>query len=365
MFKRLILIALLLPIMAQAGTDLPKNTPEQPGWYQQLQTPGALVKANVFKVTDPKPTGNSNYTVMSLKTRPFTTVLIQGNYQVEIIGNAPNSSVEISGDQPDVLNTQISTDNDTRSLSLSEKEPLLNTVTVKITTPVIETLTNNGNGNINAENLNGTAMVITNHGNGKLFISGQGNYAHINLTGNGNIEISKGLADAASVALSGNGNLIMQGNYAIKKLMSAGNGNIRIDGLNSRGLELSSQGNGNITLSGFANLEKLSHTGNGNVLFYWVNSDKASIQASGNGLIGLAGQAKYMNAVIDDHVVFDSRYLLANNLDIRTQGNALAKVIAKQQLTAAATDQSQIIYYNKPTSVLKYNSDNGTILSFP
>lgn len=356
---------LALPLMADSHADLLKKIPEHPNWYQQLQSPKPLVHANAFKRIDPYPTESYNYADLSINTKPFTTLNLQGNYQIEIIGNSKHSGVEITGNQADVLNMQIVTDNEAHSLNLSQKQPSLKTVTVKITTPVIQVLNDNSNGNLNAENLNGNAMLITNNGKGNIFITGEGNYAKITLNGRGNIEIQKGLADASTVINHGSGNIVMQGNYAVKTLTSTGSGNIRIDGLNSRGLDVNSQGNGSMMLSGFANLKTLKHTGNGNLFFYWVDSDNVTIQASGNGTIGLAGQAQKVNAAITGHVVFDSRYLVTHSLEIKTKGNARAKVTAKQQLTAVAAEQSQIFYYNKPTSLLKYTSDGGVILSFP
>ena len=185
------------------------------------------------------------------------------------------------------------------------------------------------------------------------------------LNGNGNIDISKGLADASTIVNNGNGSIVMQGNYAVKTLTSSGNGNIRIDGINSKGLTVNSQGNGSIALSGFANLEQLNHTGNGNVFFYWVDSIKATIQATGQGVIGLAGRARQLNVMLAGQVVFDGRYLQADNAQVKTQDSARAKVIGIQQLTAAAGDQSQILYYNKPRSLLKYTTDGGVVLALP
>lgn len=353
----------ILPVLADSNANLLKKTPQQADWYQQPQSPHALTQPNVFTVLAPNLT--ENYSVLTIQTRPFTTVNLQGPYQVEIIGNTQTSSVEISGNQADVYNTLIVTDPETHSISLSEINPLIKTVTVKLMTPVIQVLTNQGNGNVNAKDLNGNAMVVTNSGNGNLFITGQGNFKQITLNGKGNIDINNGLADASIVTDTGAGSIIMQGNYAVKTLTSIGNGNIRIDGINSKGLNVNSQGNGNIVLSGFANLEKLAHSGNGNVFFYWVDSDNATIRATGNGVIGLAGKARQVSALLDGQVVFDGRYLQTDNLQVKTQGSARAKVIAGKQLTAAAGGQSQIFYYNKPKSVLKYTTDGGVVLALP
>ncbi len=353
----------ILPAIANSDVNLLTKIPEQPDWYQQLETSKPLTKPNTFTVIDPNFV--DNYSVLTIRTKPFTTINLQGNYQVAIIGKSQTSGVEIIGSQQDVMNTQIVTDPDTQSIILSEKQPMTKTVDVKFMTPVIQTLINNGNVNVNAKDLNGNAVTLINNSNGNLFITGDANFKQIMLNGQGNIEIDKGLADASTVTDNGAGNIIMQGNYAIKTLTSSGNGSIRVQGINSRRLNVNSQGNGNIVLSGFGNLEKLTHTGNGNVFFYWVNSGHSEIQATGNGVIGLAGAAKQVNALIDGQVVFDGRYLRAETLALKTQGNARAKVIAGKQLTAAAAGQSQIFYYNKPATVLKYSSESGVVLSMP
>ena len=110
-------------------------------------------------------------------------------------------------------------------------------------------------------------------------------------------------------------------------------------------------------------LKKLNHSGNGNIFLYWVNSLHAKITATGHGVIGLAGQAKTVDADLQGNVVYDARFLKTGVTNINTTDYARAKVIASEQLTAAAKGNSQILYYNNPKHLLKYNAESGVVLS--
>lgn len=355
--------ALLFSGLATANTPnsaLLKKVAEHPHWYQQLQHPKntSLVKANHLTQLDPNTV--KNYSVMRITTKPFTKIDLKGHFQVEIVGDTKSSAVEIIGTQADIYNTDLKTQAGT--LTLSEKNPLRKTVTVKLATPVVEQLIDEGKVNVNANDLNGHAIILENKGSGHVFATGIANYKRITLLGKGNIAINQGSADAGTLLNQGAGNLTMQGNFALKNIKDAGKGNIRMDGLNSRLLNIESTGNGNIALSGFANLQSLKHTGNGNVFLYWSNSQHTNITASGNGVIGLAGQAKQVEAQLTGNVVYDARFLRTGVTNVESTGNARAKVVAHTQLTAAAKGTSEIYYYNQPKHLLKYSTESAVVL---
>lgn len=332
---------------------------DHPNWYQQLQTNNATWQKS-FTQQSLNPNKLHYYSQSKIQTRAFSNIVINGDYQVQILGGQKQNSITLYGGWNQLRQLTININHNT--LKLSNIDNKTKPILVRISAPEINRITLNGSGIVVAKNLLGTQVTLTNNGHGNLLADGAASISKVNLTGKGNIAVLGASGKQISVTNTGSGDIHMQGKYDVRTLTDNGPGNINLTGLQSNALNINSAGSGNIIASGYANLETLTHSGSGNVYFYWTTSSTPKIMATGSGTIGLAGNANKTTAIIGGTVIFDGRFLRTKELNIKTKDNARAKVIALEQLLATATDESQIHYYNQPKHLLKYHSGSGVIL---
>ena len=336
-----------------------KKTAYQPDWYKALQSNSQDWK-KAFTQHSLNPKATHYFSQTNIQTRAFSNIVIDGNYQVQILGGQKQAGLEILSNWNQARRITVNVDNNT--LHISGTDNTSKQVTVRIGATSINSITLNGSAVVVAKNLLGNSVSLINNGSGNLLTDGAATVSHVTLNGSGNIAVLGANGKNTTILNKGSGNIHMSGKYNVRTLTDSGSGNIKIVGLNSNDFNINSTGSGDIIASGFGNLTKLMHSGSGNVYFYWASSSRPQIIATGSGTIGIAGNADHGKANIGGSVYFDGRFLRIKDFSIKTTDSAHAKVIATQQLLATATDKSQIYYYNTPKHLLKHHSGSGAVL---
>ena len=132
----------------------------------------------------------------------------------------------------------------------------------------------------------------------------------------------------------------------LKKLVVRGSVNVSGVNVNSRGLVIRSQGSGTIKLKGTAiKLNRIHQTGSGRIDVQWVNSGTLYISGRGAGHIRLAGVAKVVYARLGDRARLRAQYLRTGYVQVQTENNSAAYVLAVNTLRAFAMDHANIYYF--------------------
>lgn len=171
-----------------------------------------------------------------------------------------------------------------------------------------------------------------------------------------------GLQGPLYVTSTGSGNMDLSGKYLdLCYLDASGSGNITVRGVKSSLFNLQGNGSGNITLQGDAVVQSLNYNGTGALSLLWVNSSNVMINSNG-GQLALAGNAGTLSITLGGNASLNAKELRAQRVFVNTSGNSRADVWAKQSLSAMATENSSIYYYNDAGYVGSYTTPPAVIL---
>jgi len=269
-------------------------------------------------------TGSSNdETSLNFKMKPFTTVKIHGNAQVDIIGGTNKHDVRLIGRRQALHQLEASVQDGVLTIQQSEDVPTTSPVLVVIRMRTLSHLQYQGNGRLQATGI-------------------QGNNVTMDIDTNTLVDI--------------------KGHFDLQQLTSRGNGAVRIQGLSSDALNIVQEGAGNVSLSGVAKLNRLDYDGQGSVSLYWVDSAKLLIHGRGTGLIRLGGVAKQTQAILAGAVHLDARYLRSQHMYIDTKDSSRADIWVDKSINTIAKGTSNIYYYHEPDFQTAYMADMGAVL---
>jgi Putative auto-transporter adhesin, head GIN domain len=123
-------------------------------------------------------------------------------------------------------------------------------IKIKITTPLLTEVRNNGNSSLQVMGINSENFKTTNPDNGSTTLSGKVNNLQVVCRGNGNLYAEKLIAQKATVKCSGNGNVKIN----VMELVTAGaSGNGNIINIGKARFDAASTASGNSSLNGRKN----------------------------------------------------------------------------------------------------------------
>lgn len=94
----------------------------------------------------------------------------------------------------------------------------------------------------------------------------------------------------------------------------------------------------------------------------WVKSHELSIDGYNSGRVTLSGSANHLYAKLHNNSQLNAEYLRAQNVTIKTNEYATAKVTAINLLSAFAHDNSNIYYYKQPKNITRVSTGAANIL---
>lgn len=256
---------------------------------------------------------------------PFTTLIVDGNANLDIQTGQSPSSITVNAYQNDLMHVHIQEVNDTLKITFDSGYPRDGLMHIVVSTPFLNKLiVKNSHGQIQGTNLNSSyfdADVQTDN----------------------------------SVRLSGH--------IGLHHLVVRGNATVQIQDVKSSSLKVWMQDNATVDLTGMANLKSLNASGSGKLRFYWVDSNFLRIRQSGTTQVELAGIAKIVDVELSDQAYFNGRYLRAQKGYAKTFDNSKADVQFLNSQSTLANDNSLISTYGKPSYENNFMGKNGAVLN--
>lgn len=302
-------------------------------------------------------------TLMTIKVPDFDKVVINGSFQVQIVGNQEHNSVYILGSNISARQTSV----EIRGQTLYIQQPTnrltaFDKTIVRIGVRNLRCLTNLGCGNVYGRGIQSSNLSITSAGSGNIMLMGNINLTQINQTGMGTVTVMGANTPSLDIQVIGNGGVNVCGHVGIHAINHRGDGEINILGADTDCLTIFASGCGTTSIVGFANLKKVTAINRSRVYLYWVNSDGTTVTESDDARVGLAGSTKMLNLNLKNHADFEGQYLRSDNIYVRTQDSAHANVATNQRLFAEARDKSSIYYFDSPKNKSDFTWGDGMII---
>lgn len=302
-------------------------------------------------------------TTSSVNVGNFTNIIVDGDFQVQIVGSQLTNSVYVVG--PNNLARQVSVQNFNNALRIMQAKDCkgnMKNVIVRIGVRELRGITNLGKGNIYGRNITSGCLIVKACDCGCIFLSGEMNLNKVIQLGKGTITIIGAFTPSLDITVKGNGNVNVCGRVGVQNIVHIGDGCINIIGADTNCLSIFAAGCGTTSIAGYVNLRKLTACDNSRVYVYWVNSSSLYITQSGNSHVGLAGAATNMNLDMKDGSRFGGQYLHGGSVYVRTRDWAHANVTADKKVFAAATDKSSIYLFGSSNIVSRYSTGSAVIL---
>jgi hypothetical protein len=302
-------------------------------------------------------------TIMSIQAGSFDNVIVNGPFEVQIVGGQEHDSVYVLG--PNEAARQISIQNSHHTLRISQAKDAtanLKKVIVRIGVRNLRNITNLGTGNIFGRNIYSDCLTLTECDCGCIILSGHMNLTKVTQLGSGTITVIGAVTPCLSVQVKGNGKVNICGRVGIQNIINEGNGCVNIMGADSDSLTILARGNSQVMIKGYVNLKKITASDRSCILVYCVYSGSLYVSQSGSSRIGLAGYVKNINIDMIDSSRFEGQYLKGGSMYVRTRDCAHANVAPDRKIFAAAMNQSSIYLFSSPSILSRYPAGGGMIL---
>lgn len=142
---------------------------------------------------------------------------------------------------------------------------------------------------------------------------------------------------------------------------------VRVKNIKSHGLTLVARDHAFIKLDGRGVvLRRVDNYSTQNMVIFGINTKYLHIKGVGKGEIILGGTVGTLTAYLYDQACLRAERLVAQHAYIHTEGQAIAQVLAIQDLYAFAKGYSNIYYYKTPDKQLvRHTQDWANVLKIP
>jgi hypothetical protein len=305
---------------------------------------------------------NAAISTMSVNVGGFDSIVVNGSFQVQIVGGQDHDSIFVFGPNDAVRQVSIKTFNHALHINQVDAKANVKRVIVRIGVRNLRNITNLGKGSIYGRGVTSDCLAITACDCGSVILSGQMNLNKVTQLGTGTITVIGAYTPNLDINVKGNGNVNVCGRVGVRRITHMGDGCVSIIGTDTDSLSILASGNGTTSVAGYANLKKLTACDASRVYVYWVNSANLYITQSGSSRVGLAGSVNNMNLDMIDSSRFGGQYLHGGSIYVRTRNWAHANVAPDKKIFAAALDKSSIYIFGCPNIVSRYTSNSGVIL---
>lgn len=301
-------------------------------------------------------------TLMTVDVADFDKIVVNGSFQVQIVGAQPRNSVYVFGSNLSSRQTSVHV----RGRTLFVSQPVNSTTVfdktiVRIGVRHLSGLSNLGCGNIYGRGIVGQFPIFS-AGSGNIMLMGNMNVQQIRQLGPGTITLFGANTPCLGITAIGNGNVKVCGHVGVRMITHRGNGSINILGADSPSLKIVASGCGLTTVVGVVNLKKVVALNSSRVYLYWVNGDRTSVFADHCARVALAGSTHVLDVTVNNSANFEGQYLQSNQVYVRTNYIAHASVATPHRLFAEANANSSIYYFDEPKEVSDFRHGNGIII---
>jgi hypothetical protein len=375
-----LLLMLIIGVIVLIGCSTPhvqapvSDNLTQENWMQKVN----LSSNNWIRNADPWfLTGEPNQLEQSLKNTlntsgtattaiqvaGFNNLVVNGPFQVQIIGGQDHDSVFVFGPYDAARQVLIQNSANTLRITLAKDCKVnLGKVIVRIGVRNLKSITNLGSGNIYGRNIYSNGLILTECSSGCIILNGQMQLNKVNQQGTGTITVIGAVTPCLFINVKGNGNVNVCGRVGIQEIIHLGDGCVNIIGADSNSLVIHAAGKGMTTVAGVVNLKKVIACDYSYVYVYCVNSKDLYISQSNCSRVGLAGYVSNMNIDMVDSARFGGKYLHADNIYVKTRNWSHANVNPNKKIFAAALNKSSIYMFNSPDAISQYPGGSGVVL---
>lgn len=302
-------------------------------------------------------------TLMSVKPSQFVNIKINGNFQVQIVGQQKTNSIYVLG--PNALARQVGVEIRGKTLHINQtKDAGMSTrkVIVRIGIGTLRCLTVQGGATIYGRNISSDNLTIQSASNGITLLQGDMHLTQLNHSGIGILTIFGANTPSLTMNVNGNGCVNLSGHVGLQSITHQGDGEVNVLGVDTDALTIFAAGNGKTAIVGYANLKSVTACNRSCVFLYWVNSANTVITAQDNAIIGLSGFTKTLTVDLAGNAQFAGQYLRANNVYARTHDASHANLTANREIFAAAGDKSRIYFFGAPSIMSRYATEGGAVI---
>ncbi len=311
-----------------------------------------------------KAPNESAMTIMAVKVPQFTSVSVDGYFQVQISGDQEHNSVFVLGPNDAVRQTSVQVSGNTVYVSQIVDQPTrisdLRNVIVRINVHHLQNLKVAGNAMVEGRNIRSKGLVIESSNACETLLNGAMRLLKVTNTGPGSVAVLGVFTPTLDINDWGNGDVKVAGRIGIRSIQHDGRGMVSVIGADSNALTIDATG-GITTIAGYANLKKLTAVNYAGVFMYWVNSNGACITERDSARVGLAGSATSLDIDLADNARLEGQYLRGDHVYIRTSGNSHGNITVLSKLFASARDNSSIYYFGSPATSIT-TSGNGNVV---
>ena len=125
-----------------------------------------------------------------------------------------------------------------------------------------------------------------------------------------------------------------------------GNSRVYLKAKSDSPLSLITTGSGQVIIKGWVNVEHIKNTGGADIFAHWLIGRQLKLYSKG-GNIQLAGKVNHFLVELDSFAKLDSVGLKSSYVWINSSGSSLAKIMPMKSLSAKASANSQVAYYNQ------------------
>ncbi|MDO9194690.1 MAG: DUF2807 domain-containing protein, partial [Undibacterium sp.] len=237
------------------------------------------------------------------------------------------SRVEITGDDNLLAEVETIVEGNTLLLRNKRKGGLRFSwnhapVTIKITAPAINKISNSGSGDMRLSQLHGDKLLLTLDGSGDIQASGTVGEAKVKAHGSGNLDLAQLHATTFTLEQNGSGNVHVNGITQSLEANINGSGDLEADGLQLDRATLNVKGSGSATLNGVIKSLTAELSGSGDLFVDRLQADQANFTLNSSGEIRLAGEVRQLVVTANGSGDLDASTLQVGSAVIKNFGSA-------------------------------------------
>lgn len=306
---------------------------------------------------------DSAMTDVTVRVPDFTQIVINGNFQVQLMGDQEHNSVSILGANVDVREVAVDVNNNTLYIHQTPNpKTRCDTIVVRIGINNLRRLVQNGNGTVAGRTITSDNLSIKATGGGTIILNGNMNVTKVFAGDNSTVSILGAYAPCVKVRAVGRGSINIAGRVGIQSITNLGNGSVTIVGADSNTLKINTDGHGITRVIGIVNLRNVFARGFSRVYVYCVMSKKLVVKECDHACVGVSGNVDTLSVELYDYAGFWGKTLCSNFAYAQVCNWSHANISARQRFFATARGYSSIYFFGTPSVVSRFTSDKAVIL---
>lgn len=295
----------------------------------------------------------------------FNSLKINGDFKVQIVGDAPEDCLMIEGPNDAVRVIKVSVKNNVLFIDEVTDEPVdMRHVIVHISMRQLCNLIYNGNGCVEGIQIYSPELNIQSSGMGSIFLAGPMNIRSVVSRGAGSVNLfTIASCDTVIEALSsGTVNIDAKKGIDVRSIKHFGTGNINIIGATSKHLSINAKGKGVVSVKGHVIVHDI-HASDEVCVFVDCNiGGGPCIYVYDYARVGIDGSAYTLYGYTNRSSRLMARYLPVNDAFVEAAGSSHMNVKARSRIFATARDYATIYFYGNPDILNADESNSGTVI---